>query len=83
MSTQPSSKADHAALDAALIKAHAADDREHLVSLYTKAADLAEASGDTDATCFYLTHAYVFALQAGDRRADNLHTRLVSYGREE
>jgi hypothetical protein len=74
---------DRAALDAALIAAHEADDQPHLVSLYTRAGDDAEAAGEIDAACFYLTHAYVFALASGTPEAAALHARLLAYGREE
>ncbi|QUJ77496.1 hypothetical protein KDD17_05760 [Sulfitobacter albidus] len=66
-------------LDAALLAAHAAGDRAALIALYTQAADAA--SGD--AAAFYLTHAMVFALEAGDPRADTLRARLLAEGREE
>ncbi|MEM1299564.1 MAG: hypothetical protein AAGH68_09820 [Pseudomonadota bacterium] len=69
-----------AALDAALLDAHEADDREQLVRLYMQAADQAN---DVDAECFYLTHAYVFALQTGAPEAGALHARLKAHGREE
>ena len=72
-----------AELDAALLAAHAADDQPRLAALYARAADAAEAEGDTDACCFYLTHAYVFALACGAPQADALHARLVEHGREE
>ena len=71
---------DRAALDAALIAAHEAEDRVLLVRLYTQAADDAD---DVEAECFYLTQAYVFALQTGDAGADDLHRRLMGHGREE
>jgi hypothetical protein len=67
-------------LDAALLAAHASGDRRALVDLYTKAADTtpsAEAAG------FYLTHAYVFALEAGLPEAATLRARLKAEGREE
>ena len=67
-------------LDAALLDAHARHDRAALVTLYAQAAD---ATRELDASCFYLTHAYVFALDTGDARADALRARLVSFGREE
>jgi len=73
----------HATLDAALLDAHAAGDSEQLIALYTVAADQAEASDDVEATCFFLTHAYVFALEAGSPKADTLHLRLKAYGRDE
>ena len=74
---------ERAALDAALLAAHADDDRAALVTLYTQAADMAGAEGDRDAVCFFLTHAYVYALETGAPVADNLHARLKAEGREE
>jgi hypothetical protein len=73
---------DRATLDRLLIAAHEQDDSAALVQLYTEAADQAETAGDVQATCFYLTHAFVFALQSGDRAADPLNLRLFNYGRE-
>ncbi|WP_305969815.1 MULTISPECIES: hypothetical protein [unclassified Mameliella] len=67
------------ALDDRLLAAHAADDRPALVGLYAQAA---ETVNDLDAACFYLTHAYVFALELGDTRATALHARLKAEGRE-
>ncbi|MFK7937818.1 MAG: hypothetical protein AB8B82_00445 [Roseovarius sp.] len=66
-------------LDAAMIAAHAADDLPALVRLYTQAADGAD---NVDAACFYLTHAYIFALDAGAPQAPALHARLRDHGRE-
>ncbi len=74
---------DRAALDATLIAAHEAADHRRLVTLYAEAADQAEAAGDIDACCFFLTHAYVFALQTGAAEAPILHQRLLAHGREE
>ncbi|MEM7742590.1 MAG: hypothetical protein AAF409_02670 [Pseudomonadota bacterium] len=79
----PSSADDRGALDRALLEAHAAGDRSALVRLYAEAGDGAEADGDLDAACFFWTHAYVFALQAGDPAAARLHARLKAHGREE
>ena len=62
-----------------LLAAHAADDRSALVALYTQAADGAD---DLDAACFYLTHAYVFALELGHGAAPVLLARLQAEGRE-
>ncbi|MBY6114347.1 hypothetical protein KUW09_07705 [Mameliella alba] len=67
------------ALDDLLLSAHDADDRPALVGLYEQAADTAN---DLDAACFYLTHAYIFALELGDPRAATLHARLMAEGRE-
>ncbi len=72
-----------AALDAALLKAHAEEDGPTLARLYSEAADLSEAAGEHEAMCFYLTHAYVFALEAGSAEAEALHARLKAEGREE
>tara|TARA_B100000902_G_C27037715_1_gene777769 strand:+ start:569 stop:808 length:240 start_codon:yes stop_codon:yes gene_type:complete len=68
-------------LDAQLLIAHAGEDSEALVKLYSLAGDQCEAQGDVDAACFYLTHAFVFALEAGAPEADGLNKRLVERGR--
>ncbi|MBT8455493.1 MAG: hypothetical protein KJO15_05270 [Alphaproteobacteria bacterium] len=70
------------ALETALLAAHARRDLSALAELYTQAADEKEAAQDIDAACFYLTHAYVFALDAGHPSAPALRARLVAYGRE-
>lgn len=61
-----------------LLDAHARDDFHQLVGLYTEAAD---STGDLDAACFYLTHAYIFALELGDPAAKVLYDRLKVHGR--
>ena len=66
-------------LNARLLAAHAAGDAAALVDLYTEAADTAP---NPDATAFFLTHAYVHALEQGHVRAPNLRARLVAMGRE-
>ena len=66
-------------LDRQLLKAHDANDTAALVSLYTQAADHTD---DVDAACSYRTHAYVFALERGDKAADALRERLAARGRE-
>lgn len=66
-------------LDARLTAAHEAGDGGALVGLYAQAAD---AMNDRDAACFFLTHAYVHALERGDWRAAALHARLKAEGRE-
>ncbi|MFW8634845.1 hypothetical protein [Cribrihabitans pelagius] len=72
---------DRVDLDGALLKAHAGHDLPALVRLYTVAGDRAEAEGNIDAACFYLTHAFVFALEAGAPEADALNRRLAARGR--
>lgn len=74
---------DDDGLQAALLEAHGTGDHLQLVHLYTQAADAREASGDINATCFFLTHAYVFALEQGAEEAVALNKRLADYGRAE
>ncbi|UWQ85797.1 hypothetical protein [Leisingera caerulea] len=68
-------------LDRALLQAHEDKDSAELVRLYTLAGDMAEAAGNIDAACFYLTHAFVFALEAGLPDAKELNRRLAERGR--
>tara|TARA_Y100001933_G_scaffold223298_1_gene234782 strand:+ start:5733 stop:6389 length:657 start_codon:yes stop_codon:yes gene_type:complete len=67
------------ALDAALLHAHAAGDRAALIGLRTEAAGRVP---DPDAAAFFLTQAYVFALETGASQARALHARLMAAGRE-
>lgn len=67
-------------LDQRLLAAHAAGDRPSLVAWYTEAGNT---SPDPDAAWFYLTHAYVYALEIDAPEARTLHARLKSAGREE
>lgn len=61
-----------------LLAAHDAGDRAALVDLYAQAAD---STDDIDAACFYLTHAYVFALELGHPDTGALHARLKHHDR--
>ena len=74
---------DRLHLDRQILDAHAREDGAALARLYARAADMAETDGNIDGCCFFLTQAYVFALQAGVAEADELHARLLAYGREE
>lgn len=65
-------------LDTRLLAAHERHDHPALISLYLEASDAAE---DEVAKGFYLTHAYVFALEAGDPRATELREKLCGMGR--
>lgn len=65
-------------LQSRLLAAHENDDRAGLILLYTEAADQ---SNDLIERSFFLTHAYVFALEAGNERAPLLHDRLHEMGR--
>ena len=65
-------------LEARLLTAHATNDRRALVALYAEAADQAD---DHDTACFYLTHAYIFALETNDPAASELLAELRAQGR--
>ncbi len=68
-------------LEQQLLTAHASQDLAVLVNLYTMAADAAVSRDDHDAAGFYLTHAFVFALEAGAPEAPGLNKRLADQGR--
>ena len=70
-------------LERQLLAAHGREDLAQLSDLYGKAADWALGQGDTEGASFYLTHAYVFALQKGLPTAKVFHQRLKEMGREE
>ena len=67
-------------LDQRLLRAHDLGDKTELVRLYAEAADRAT---DPDAAGFYLTHAYVYALEINHPAMGDLRARLVADGREE
>ena len=66
-------------LDERLLAAHAREDTLALIDLYTEAA---EQASDDSARGFYLTHAYVFALELGSEKAPQIRERLIEMGRE-
>ena len=66
-------------LDARLLAAHEAGDGLALICLYAEAA---ERAASEIARAFYLTHAYVFALETGSVQAAALRDRLVELGSE-
>lgn len=67
-------------LDHRLAAAHAANDRPALVGFYQEAA--AQYPPGSQAHAFFLTHAYVFALECGDGRAAALRHALAELGAE-
>ncbi|PCH71306.1 MAG: hypothetical protein COC12_07460 [Rhodobacteraceae bacterium] len=67
-------------LDAQLLTAHAAGDKAALVALYRQAGDAAVSQ---DEAAFFLTNAYIYALEIGHADADTLRARLVAMGREQ
>ena len=65
-------------LNDAILDAHARDDGRALVALYTQAAD---GTNDIDTTCFFLTYAYIYALELGIADEVSLYARLDAHGR--
>tara|TARA_R110002051_G_scaffold14460_2_gene46787 strand:+ start:1637 stop:1846 length:210 start_codon:yes stop_codon:yes gene_type:complete len=65
-------------LNDAILAAHARDDGHALVVLYAQAADQ---SDDVDTACFFLTYAYIYALELGAPQEATLHARLAAHGR--
>lgn len=63
----------------ALLDAHEADNRGLLVELYANAADAAK---DETAMGFYLTQAFVYALELDHPNCAALRQRLVAMNRE-
>ena len=70
-----------AQLESALLAAHSSGDSAALVELYSRAAKLAQEEQDTDRAGFYLTHAWIFALECGHCQADALREDLRAQGR--
>ena len=66
-------------LNDGIIKAHNENDNWNLVSLYTQAANRANSP---DLESFFLTQAYVFALEQDHPAQPRLKSRLVVFGRE-
>ena len=65
-----------------MLKAHTKNNVKELVRLYKQAGEMKQNENDEDAEAFFLTHAYVFALESGDAHAHEICNRLVSLGRE-
>ena len=66
-------------LEEELLAAHQKGDGAALAKLYAEAADAHQG----EQAAFYLTHAYVFALEADLNEANDYHAKLKSWGREE
>ena len=69
-------------LEERLLLAHEKGDSAALSVLYSEAADVAEAAGERDRAAFFLTHAWIFALDAGIASAGSAHAKLVVWGRD-
>ncbi len=70
----------NADLDARLIAAHEAGDPGVLSSLYGEAA---YGAASEEARAFFLVHARVYALEAGDASAERYLGELRNMGRDE
>ena len=68
-------------LERRLLAAHDLGDLRALAGLYAEASERAEATGQRDRAAFFLTHAWVFALDAGLASAEAFRDRLGSWGR--
>lgn len=66
-------------LETRLLAAHVVGDKPALVTLYEEAATTAETD---QAQGFFLTQAYVYALETDHPKAVKLRQRLKSTGRE-
>ena len=65
-----------------IISAHKKNDGKHLAILY-KQYGLSELKrNNIDSGCFFLTQAYIFALEEGKDCATKIHSLVKSYGRE-
>lgn len=67
--------------DTDLLSAHARGDAWAVARAYLTAADMAAEGEDNDRAAFFLTHAWVFALEADDPLAEACHDRLRRMGR--
>lgn len=65
-------------LNADILAAHAAQDKVALVGLYAQASERVTNQSEC---AFFLTQAYIFALDAGDKRAKGFAKRLSDLGR--
>lgn len=65
-----------------LLAAFKSGDRRRIMQLYWDQGQAQLASGDEDAGCFYLVHAYVFALEEGAAEAEEIRAELKKRGRE-
>ncbi len=68
-------------LEADILAAHEAKDKALLAKLYWDASRMFGEAGDEDAEGFFLTHAWVFALDAGLPDAKEYCARLMEMGR--
>ena len=66
-------------LNARILAAHDVNDIHSLTQLYIEAS---KRTKNDDEECFFLTNAYICALEAGSCETRFLHAQLKKYGRE-
>ncbi|MEM7719913.1 MAG: hypothetical protein AAF222_11990 [Pseudomonadota bacterium] len=66
----------------ALADAVSSNDLGQVIDIYTNAASEKMRAGDVDSASFLLTQGWIFALDADDPRATEIHAQLVALGRE-
>lgn len=70
-------------LNSQVLKAHETGDSKTLMDIYQMLGTEELDKGKVTSGCFLLTQAYVYALEANDTRAAQIHAILKSHGREE
>ena len=67
-------------MDDRILRAHEEGAGEELVTLYREAARRADAEGDDRKGAFFLTHAWIFALECGHEAAHEIAQELRARG---
>lgn len=70
-------------LNKQVFQAHEQGDHTTLIDVYHMLGMEELNDRKVTAACFLLTQAYIYALESGDARADEIHKILKSHGREE
>ena len=70
-------------LNTKILDAHKNGNINILVDIYFMLGNEELKKSAIKSGCFLLTQAFVYALEAGDRRAQEIRQILISYGREE
>ena len=70
-------------LNTKILDAHKNENIDILVDIYVMLGNEELKKSAIKSGCFLLTQAFVYALEAGDCRAQEIRQILISYGREE
>jgi len=70
-------------LNSKILNAHKNGNINILVDIYFMLGNEELKKSAIKSGCFLLTQAFVYALEAGDSRAQEIRQILISYGREE